>query len=101
MPPDRENPGAGAVVKADTAGNPPLYSMNKEQRNALITGILVLAVMLGAGMLLTAHATIRSIVFIGLLLLAAVGCIVEAHVNKQKKRHAPRTDSSDTTTRKK
>lgn len=101
MPPDRGNPGAGAVVKADTADNLPLEEMNKEQRNALLTGILVLAVMLGAGMVLTAHPTIRSIVFIGLLLLAAVGCIVESHVNKQKKRHAPRTDPTDATMRKK
>jgi UDP-N-acetylmuramyl pentapeptide phosphotransferase/UDP-N-acetylglucosamine-1-phosphate transferase len=65
--------------------------MNKEQKNALLTGVLALGVMLGAGMLLTAHHTIRSILLIGLLVLAALGCMVQGRTSKQCPKHEPHT----------
>ena len=58
--------------------------MNQEQRNALLTGLAVLAVMVGGSLLLSTHQSLRALTFGGLLLLAAAGCVVESHRKKPK-----------------
>ncbi|WP_462323418.1 hypothetical protein [Desulfoplanes sp.] len=51
--------------------------MNHEQKHALLTGILVLALLIGGGLLLTVFEDLKNLVLIGLLILAGIGCLVQ------------------------
>ncbi len=67
--------------------------MNQEQRNTLGTGVLVLAVLVGASLVLSTHDGLRSLVFGGLLLLAVAGCVVESRRKKTSSTHKQPTDT--------
>ncbi len=59
--------------------------MNSEQKHALLTGILVLAVLIGGGLLLTVFEDLKNMALIGLLILAGIGCLVQGRTKPAKK----------------
>lgn len=51
--------------------------MNNEQKRALLTGMVVLALLVGGAIVLTMFQSLQTVAMVGLLLLAGIGCWVQ------------------------
>ncbi|WP_069857238.1 hypothetical protein [Desulfoplanes formicivorans] len=69
--------------------------MNNEQKHALITSILVLALLIGGAVMFTMFQSLQTMAMAGLLLLAGIGCWVQGRsAGSSKPRSCEKSGSS-------
>lgn len=60
--------------------------MNNDHKHTLFTAILVFALLIGGGVLLTRFEDLKNTALIGLLILAGIGCLVQGRSRPTKKK---------------